>query len=376
MVKPLHVAEAGIRGVPANYGGSETAVEEVGSRLAADGVIIDVYCRRHRSDYGGGTYKGMRRVVLPSIPTSQLDTITHSLLATLDAVVRRRPDVIHFHGMGNALCLPLFALSRTRTVITIDGPDWERPKWGPVARRVLRFSARMAVRLADHLIIDNHPSIDYFRRVFGVADDGFTYIAYGADLDAPTETTELEALGLEPRGYFLFVGALVPDKGPDILLEAYPHVGGDLPLVVVGDSPFAPEFREELHRLSVRDDRIRMIGYQYGDAYRQLVANAYAYVHPPRREGTSPALLQAMGYGNCVVTNSLPEALAVTADAAIPFAQDDPADLARQLDRALADPQLVEEYRRRARERVRTEYSWDSVAAAHRQVYERLVRVR
>ena len=369
----LRVAEAGIRGVPANYGGSETAVEEIGRRLAAEGIEVVVYCRAHKSPFPDAEYRGMRRVVLPSIPTFNLDTVSHSLLASLHLLRRDTADVVHFHGMGNALFLPLLRLARKKTVITIDGPDWERPKWGPVARRVLRFSARMAVRLADHLIIDNHPSIDYFRREFGVDESRFTYIPYGADVEPPTGTEHLDALGLEPRGYLLFVGALVPDKGPDTLVEAYRKVGGDMPLVVVGDSPFAPEFRRRLHEDAARDERIRMAGYVYGDAYRELVANAYAYVHPPRSEGTSPALLQAMGYGNCVICNELPEALRVVGDAAITFAQNDPDDLARRLERVLTEPELVAEYRRRSLDRVRDEYSWDDVAARHREVYERVL---
>jgi len=369
----IRVAQAGIRGVPANYGGSETAVEEIGRRLAAEGIEVVVYCRAHKSATRDREYLGMERIVLPSISTFHLDTVSHSFLVTLHALLRDRADIVHFHGMGNALLLPLFALSRKKIVVTIDGPDWERPKWGPVARTALRLSARLAVKLADHVIIDNHPSIDYFRRRFGVRDDHLTYIGYGADLDPPMETGELEALGLEPRNYLLFVGALVPDKGPDVLLEAYADTAGNMPLVIVGDSPYAPEFRERLHEAASRDSRVRMLGYQYGDAYRQLVANAYAYVHPPRTEGTSPALLQAMGYANCIVTNSLPEALAVVGDAALPFERDDPRDLARQLERVLGDPELVADLKRRSLERVRAEYTWDRVAEAHRGVYERLL---
>jgi glycosyltransferase involved in cell wall biosynthesis len=369
----LRVAQAGIRGVPASYGGSETAVEEIGRRLAADGVHVVVYCRAHKSPNRDREYLGMERVVLPSVPTFNLDTVSHSLLASLHVLLRNKADVVHFHGMGNALCLPLFTRSRKKVVITIDGPDWERPKWGPLARRVLRFSARLAVRGADHLVIDNHPSIDYFRRELGVADDRFTYIGYGADLEPPTATDQLEALGLDRRGYLLFVGALLPDKGPDILIDAYRLVRGDMPLVVVGDSPFAPEFRARLHAAAAKDPRIRMLGYVYGDAYRQLVANAYAYVHPPRNEGTSPALLQAMGYGNCIVTNSLTEALVVVGDAALAFAKDDPEDLARVLERLIGDAALAAELRAKAFERVRSEYNWDDVASAHRSVYERVL---
>lgn len=368
----LRVAEAGIRGVPANYGGSETAVEEVGRRLAAEGNEVVVYCRRHKSPFPDAEYKGMRRVVLPSVPTFNFDTITHSVLASLHVLARNTADVVHFHGMGNALCLPLFFLSRKKTVITIDGPDWERPKWGPIAKKVLRFSASLAVRWADHLIIDNHPSIDYFRRTFSLSDDEFTYIPYGADLEPPTETGELDALGLAPRGYLLFVGALVPDKGPDVLLDAYARVGGDMPLVVVGDSPFAEEFRQGLHAAAARDPRVRMLGYVYGDAYRQLVANAYAYVHPPRHEGTSPALLQAMGYGNCIVSSDIVEAQEVVGDAALTFVGGDAASLAGRIEEVLGDAGLTEQLRAAALGRVREKYNWDDVAERHAQVYRRV----
>ena len=372
----LRVAEAGIRGVPANYGGSETAVEEVGTRLAADGVEVVVYCRSHKSPFPDQRYRGMRRVVLPSIPTFHLDTVSHSALASLDLLLRNRADVMHFHGMGNALCLPFFFLSRKKTVITIDGPDWERPKWGPLAKRILRFAARLAVRWADHLIIDNQPSIDYFQREFGVDASEFTYIAYGADTDRPTQTNHLDELGLSSRGYLLFVGALVPDKAPDVLVDAYAKVAGDMPLVIVGDSPFALEYGQALRDAAADDARVRMLGYVYGDAYRQLVANAYAYVHPARNEGTSPALLQAMGYGNCIVSSDITEALEVVGDAAITFTGGDATSLAAQISRAIGNPDLVVQMRAKALERVRLKYSWDDVATAHRTVYERLLSVR
>ncbi len=368
----LRVAQSGIRGVPANFGGSETAVQEIGRRLAAEGVEFIVYCRRHKSPTEEPEYLGMKRVVLPSVPTFHLDTISHSLLASLDLLVRNRADILHFHGMGNALCLPLFFLSKKKTVITIDGPDWERPKWGPLAKRVLKLSARMAVRWADHLIIDNRPSIEYFAREFGYHDA--TYIPYGADRDPPRTTEYVRSLGLQPRGYLLFVGALVPDKGPDVLLDAYRRVPGDMPLVVVGDSPFAADYRRNLQEAAARDLRVRMLGYVYDERYRELLAHAYAYAHPLRADGTSPALLQAMGYGSCIVINSLPEALSAVGDCALPYARNDPEDLARTLQQVIEDPSLADDLRQRARARAEVEYDWDQVTAQHRAVYEHVLR--
>jgi glycosyltransferase involved in cell wall biosynthesis len=315
----------------------------------------------------------MDRVVLPSVPTQNLDTVTHSFLATIDLLIHDRADVIHFHGMGNGLFLPLVKLSRKKAVITIDGPDWERPKWGRVARKALRLGARLSVKMADHLIIDNHPSIDYFRREMGAPDDRLTYIPYGADFERPTDTDQLEAFAVVPRGYLLYVGALLPDKGADVLIDGYARTGGKMPLLVVGDSPFAQEFRARVHSAAARDPRVKMLGYVYGDAYRQLVANAYAYVHPARHEGTSPALLQAMAYRSCIVSSDIQEARQVLGDAAVTFRGEDPADLAEKLERVLADPDLVEEMRGKALRRAEEKYSWDEVAEAHLSVYQHVV---
>src|ERR1700721_4082365 len=176
------VAIAGIRGVPANFGGSETATEEIGERLAKKGVDVTVYCRRHSSTHGERAHKGMRRVILPSINTFQLDTISHSILATLHFRFLSKAKVIHYHGMGNGLALPLLWGSRKRSVVPIDGPDWLRPKWGPIARTALRLASRICIRWADELIIDNHPSIALYKHQFNVAGK---YIQYGADRNKP-----------------------------------------------------------------------------------------------------------------------------------------------------------------------------------------------
>jgi glycosyltransferase involved in cell wall biosynthesis len=264
--------------------------------------------------------------------------------------------------------LPLLWGSKKRAVVTIDGPDWTRPKWGRMARIALRLGAACCVRWADELIIDNHPSIEYFHQRYGVRG---TYIPYGADRDRPADTGYLEGLGLSPGQYVLFVGALVPDKGPDLLLEAYSDVRTHLPLVVVGDSPFAASYGALVRELAARDERVMMLGYVRGHNYRELVYNAGVYVHPLRSDGTSPALLQALGSGNCIVVNSIPETLSAVGDAALSFRRDDSRDLSDKLQMLLDDPALVDEYRRRALEWATAKYDWDQVAHAHRDVYRR-----
>ncbi len=366
----VRVAISGIRGVPANFGGSETAAEEIGERLAGRGEDVVVYCRSHNSTIDTPTYKGMRRITLPSVKTFQLDTITHSTLAALHMRFRNSADVIHFHGLGNGLVLPLLWGSGKRVVVTIDGPDWKRPKWGRFARIALRLGASCCVKWADAIIIDNFPSIEFFRKRYGI--DG-TYIPYGADRNRPEETSYLSELGVTSREYLLAVGALVPDKGADILIEAYRELRTDLPLLVVGDSPFAASYGARVRELADQDERVRMLGYVRGDRYRELVAHAGIYVHPLRSDGTSPALLQAMGFGNCIVVNSIPETLSAVGDAAVAFRRDDPQDLTAKLQQLLDDRATVDEYRSRALQHAMRTYDWDKVADAHLDLYQRVM---
>jgi len=334
------------------------------------GEDVVVYCRSHNSTIDAPVHKGIRRITMPSVNTFQLDTISHSALAALHMRFRNSADVIHFHGLGNGLVLPLLWGSGKRTVVTIDGPDWTRPKWGRFARLALRLGAFCCVRWADEIIIDNFPSIDYFRERYGITG---TYIPYGADRKRPEGIGYLEELGLVPGQYVLFVGALVPDKGPDLLVEAYRALRTDLPLIVVGDSPFAASYGAQVREMAARDARVRMLGYVRGDHYRELVAHAGIYVHPLRSDGTSPALLQAMGFGNCIVVNSIPETLSAVGDAAVNFRHNDAGDLTAKLQMLLDDPALVEQYRNRALERATQEYDWDKVTESHLDVYRRVI---
>jgi glycosyltransferase involved in cell wall biosynthesis len=364
----MRIAMMGSRGVPARYGGSETAIEEVGRRLVERGHQVVVYCRRHNNSATLRWHLGMERVVLPSAHTKNLDTPSHTLLSMMHALAFRKADLLHFHGVGNALFLPALRPLPTATVVTVDGPDWERPKWGGLARWSLRFSARLAVALADALIIDNRPSQRYFAEHFGTEGH---YIPYGAYLVDEPEADALESFGLHDRGYVLFVGRLIPDKGVHLLVEAFEGVQTDLQLAIVGDNPYFPDYIRRLK--STRDPRIRFLGYQFGAPYRQLCSHAYLYVHPLLVDGTSPALLQSMGFGNCILTSDLPEAMDVVGDTGFSFRTNDVNHLRLALQELIDRPDMVEEGRRRARERVGRLYNWDLVTDQHEELYRTLL---
>ncbi len=365
----MKIGIAGIRGIPANFGGSETAVEEIGRRLVEYGHDVTVYCRRHSSTTNDKVYKGMRRVVLPSVNTLNLDMPSHTFLSVFHMALSGHYDVIHFHGVGNSLFFPLLRLfTRVPVMVVVDGPDWQRPKWGWAARRALRTSFPMVVKYANTIISDNRPVQRLFKNDYGRDTD---YVVYGADDSPVQECGELQRHGLKPGGYFLQVAALVPDKGVHLTVKAYEQLDTDVPLVIVGDTLYAHEYKAEL--MATKDKRIHFLGYIYGEPCRELVKNAFAYVHPLLVDGTSPALLQAMALGQGIISTDLPETVDVVRDVAFTFKSGDITDLRDKMRSALDHPEQVRRYGELALQRIRQRYNWDIVARQYEALSYRML---
>lgn len=354
----MKIAIVGHRGIPANFGGSETAVEEIGERLVKMGHEVIVYCRKHNSTTDAKSYKGMKRMVLPSINTLNLDMPSHTFLSIWHMALTQKVDVVHFHGVGNALFFPMHKLlSRSKTLLVVDGPDWNRPKWGWMARTALRTSFPMAVRFADEIISDNRPVQEMFRSQYKRKTD---YVVYGARQETVSDSGECEQHGLVPGKYLLQVGALVPDKGAHLSIEAYEKIETELPLVIVGDTLYAHEYKKKI--MTTKDNRIHFLGYIYGDKCRELVKNAYAYIHPLVVDGTSPALLQAMALGKCVISTDLPETKGVVEGVALLFQNQDVDDLRKKIIFVLENPKEAAIYGKMAKQRIKERYNWDIVA--------------
>ncbi|MCC6485603.1 MAG: DUF1972 domain-containing protein [Armatimonadetes bacterium] len=363
----MKIAFVGTRGVPASYSGFETFVEELGARLAASGHQVTVYCRSHHITYAGDSYRGMRLVKLPTITNKYLDTLVHSKLSMYHALYCVRPDVIYVCGQGNAVTLLLPRMAGTPTVINVDGPDWERQKWNRFARWFLKSSERVAVKLADIVIADSREVQRYYRSHYN-ADT--TYIAYGADVPEQRPGTEtLEKYGLKDREYFLFVGRLVPENCAHHLVEAFEHLQTDKKCVIVGDAPYAEEYKAHLKLTS--NPNVVFTGYVFGDGYRELSSHAYVHCLTSEVGGTHPALVEAMAFGNCVVVNDIPTNLETIGEAGLSYSGKAGADSLRNvLQWTLEHHEEVQSLREKARARVLSEYSWEVIT----QRYEELFR--
>jgi glycosyltransferase involved in cell wall biosynthesis len=349
----MKIAIVGTKEIPARHGGFETCVQEVSTRLVERGHQVVLYYRSSRD--AGKTYRGVRMVRVPELENKYLATLLSSFLSVISAAFKQ-VDVVHIYGVGNSVLVPLLRAVSKKTVISVDALDWKRSKWNRFASWYLRAAERMAALFANRIIVDNMVVCQYYRDKFQVRTD---YVPYGAEVCQPEETNALRKFGLEREGYLLFVGRLKPEKGVHLLIQAFEGLRTDKTLAIVGDDPFSKEYIRSLK--STKNPKVKFLGYVYGDEYIQLCCNAYVYVTASEVEGTSPALLAAMGYGNCVVVNAIPENLETIGDAGISFRKNDVADLRAKLQELLDHPELVQQYREKARCRVAEHYNWDVV---------------
>lgn len=363
-MKSLRIALIGSRGIPARYGGYETLMEELSTRLAARGHQVTVYCRSRYTPKNLGRYRDVELVVLPTIPTKHLDTPVHTLLSCLHAV-QRDFDAVLVVNSANALWVPLLRSAELPVALHVDGIERRRAKWGRLGRSVYAFSEKLATRVPSRLVTDAAVVQEYYRDNLNTDS---TVLTYGVD-PRPLPPGELmRDLGLEPQRFFLYVSRFEPENNPHRVTAAYQEVPGDLPLVMVGDAPYAKEFIRSLRDNA--DPRILFPGAIYGSGYRELLSNALAYIHATEVGGTHPALVEAMGYGNCVLVNDTPENREVAGDCALYFEAAEPSTLTIALEELIdGGSRLVGELAELAGARASREFSWQRVTESYEEMF-------
>ena len=367
----MRIAILGTRGVPGNYGGFETFAEELGARLVERGHAVTVYCRTGNAPGSPRSHRGMSLIHLPAIRHKALETLSHTYLSALHAAMRHF-DIVYVCNSANAPICYIPWLRGQRTVLNVDGLEWRRAKWGRLARRYYRWAAAHAARMPIEVVTDAEVIQAYYRERLGRITP---CIAYGTALYARGHGRELlPALALEPDRYILYVSRLEPENNALLVVQAYANVQTTVPLVIVGDAPYARDYIAEVR--AAADDRVRFLGYQFGDAYHALQANALVYVQATEVGGTHPALVEALGHRNAVLAHDVPEHREVVGDAGRYFGYRDRDDLGRQISALLQSPDTIEAYRARAAQRVREKYSWDAVASQYEGYFNDLTAVR
>ena len=364
--RPLRIAFIGARGVVGTYSGIETYYEEVGSRLAERGHEVTAYCRSYFTPKVP-SYRGIRVRRLPSLRTKHLETVSHSLFATIDCLFRRF-DVVQFHAIGSA---PLALLPRAvgaKTVVSVRGLDWARAKWGRLARTVLLVGEWASARCPTATAVVSETLQRHYEARHGKTPVVIPNAVMVGE-SRPIERTR--RFGLEKDGFLLYAGRISPEKGVHTLLEALRPLPRSKKLVIAGGSSYSDAYIDEVKSAAWED--VQFIGKVGREEMEELLSNCYAFILPSEMEGLSIALLEALSYGNCIIATDIPENIEVIGDAGLLFPYGDAEELRSRLALALENPGEVERLRGLARERAKQRPDWDEVARLTEEFYWHLV---
>jgi len=363
----LRIAFIGGRGVGSKYSGIETYYEEVGSRLAAMGHEVTAYCRPYFTPEGA-TYAGIKVKRVPTIRTKHIETALHTLLSTIHASFGDY-DIVHFHALGPALFAFIPRLFGKKTVVTVQGLDWQRKKWGWLASSILRLGEYAAVRFPNSTMTvsrtlqrhyrDHHRAETYF-------------VPNGTHLREKSRATRPAEWGLKADNYILFMGRLSPEKNCHLLIQAYERLNTPVKLVFAGGSSHSDEY---VHSLRTHESsRIIFLPWLSGDALDELITHAMVFVLPSDLEGLSLALLDAMGAEVCVLTSDIAENVEAVDGAGFTFERGNVEHLAVRLRMLIANPTLRRGAGASAVRKVRAHYLWSGIVEQIEQIYLSLHR--
>ncbi len=360
--RSVRVAFIGGRGLVSKYSGIESYYEHAGHELARLGHEVTVYCRSYFTP-PITTHNGMRVRRLPTIRSKHLETLVHTFLSTVHAMMSDY-DIVHYHCLGPALFSFLPRLAGKKTVVTVQGLDWQRGKWGRLASRVLRWGEAAAVSAPNATMVVSRTLQRHYRQQH---DCDTIYVPNGATTALRRPPRKLAEWGLAPEGYILFLGRFSPEKNCQLLIDAYKHLGANMKLVLAGGSSHSDSYVTSLRRHE--SDEIRFLPWVSGSDLEELLANAAIFVLPSELEGLSLALLDAMAAGVCVLTSDIPENNEVVEGAGFTFRRGDQVDLERMLHLLIDNPELRRQSAIRERERVLGQYLWPEIARSIEKAY-------
>ncbi len=366
----MKIAILGTRGIPARYGGFETFAEELSAELASRGHDVLV-CNRRRfgETYVGPTeYRGVKIHSTPTVMHKYLETPLHALTSFLWLFTKRFDVVL----LCNAANSPFSWLLRLRGIpfcVNVDGIERMRSKWNSLGKLWYALGERCAVWFSNRIVADARVIADYYREQYSIDPET---IAYGARAKSLAPGKTLQEFGLEKDKYILYVSRLEPENNALGVVQAYSKVATHLPLVVVGDAPYAAEYIEQVKASA--DSRVIFTGFRFGAEYQELQSNCYCYIQATEVGGTHPALIESMAHGNAIIANGTPENYEVLSEAGLFYAKNDFDQLGQQLARLLGDPGLKSELGKKARLRAVECYSWEGVADQYELLFGQMLR--
>lgn len=377
----MKIAVIGAKGLPAKQGGIERYCQELYPQLVAQGHSVDLFARPSYTEtawFSSYDYQGVKVICLPSLPIRGLDAFTSSAFGAL-ATLFKSYDIVHFHALGPALfCwLPRLA-SQAGVVVTCQGLDWQRAKWGKLSSNLIRWGEKAAVKYADEIVVVSKDLETYFHRTYRLATN---YIpnAPGQYVDSNPECPYLNSLGLNKQGYVLFLGRLVPEKRPDLLIQAFQKLQpSGWKLALAGGNSDTTEYKNQLVKMAGGNPNIIFTGELQGECLAEIVRGAGLFVLPSDLEGLPLVMLEVMREGIPVLASDIGahrQLIGQDQDRGLLFEAGNIADCQEVLGQALSEPQDLAVMASKAQQHVKVNYNWDKITYENLSLYAKIANL-
>ncbi|NJR71448.1 MAG: glycosyltransferase family 4 protein [Synechococcales cyanobacterium CRU_2_2] len=373
----MKIAVIGAKGLPPGQGGIEHYCAEVYPRLVEAGHSVDFYARSSYIElpwFDEYDFYGVRVISLPSIEFKGVDAFLNAAMAAVQAS-RKQYDMIHFHALGPSLFtwLPRLSRSAAKIVVFCQGLDWQRAKWGKFSSKIILAGEQAAVRNADEIVVVSEALQQYFWETYNRKT---TYIPNGAANYAKSdpEFAFSRSLTLEPGKYMVYLGRLVPEKCPDLLIKAFQQLQPQgWKLALVGGSSDTPDFQARLLELADGNPSILFTGVLRGKYLAEVIRGSGLFVLPSQLEGLPLAMLEAMNEGIPILGSDIPpHQQLLDQERGLMFATNDLEDCASQLAWAVDHPNELAACASRAQAYVHQNCSWSKIVSDNLALYERM----
>ncbi len=303
----MKIVVIGTRGIPNILGGVETHCEELYPRIAAEGHDVTVIRRSCYIEPNNRIkeYRGVKLIDVYAPRRKSIEAIVHTFLALIKAR-SLNPDIVHIHAIGPAIMAPFARLLGLKVVMTNHGPDYDRQKWGKLAKFVLKTGERLGTRFSNRVIVISKVIADILANNYGRRDTNLIFNGVNTPQKA-TSRSYLEQVGIGDSPYVVAVGRFVKEKGFHDLIEAFKRSGlaSTHKLVIAGDADHPDEYSESL-KAQAREAGVVLTGFIKGEPLNQIMSHASLFVLPSYHEGLPIVLLEAMSYGLDIVASDIP----------------------------------------------------------------------
>lgn len=365
----MRIASTGLRGIPGVMGGIETHCEELYTRIVDqdERIEISVLGRSPYLPAGAETHKGVEVKPVWTVKNKYVETLLHTFLSMIKARLSGKFDGLHVHAIGPGMLVPLARALGMRVIVTHHGADYDRLKWGRIAKAALRLGERLSVRYAHRTITVSQFMANSLKKRFPDRAERIVHIPNGASLPETSggqsgpANAIFDELGVEPRNYVLAVGRLVPEKAFDQLVDAHAQSETSRKLLIVGGADFKDAFSKQL--MEKASENVIFAGVRPRADLVALYREASVFVLPSFHEGLPIVALEAIHAGTPVLLSDIGPNLELALDPEAYFPVGDVRAMARAL--SMLPTAVDVELSKTLRER----YDWDEIARKTAQVF-------